>query len=119
MNESRLRRWRLSRNYRPSWTPSASTTTPGARTVHWADEHPRPLTPPAPKPPRGVTPTHERVRRDRIDDSGVDTLGHHGPLHHIGIGPNPRRTPSSCSVGPARQMVRVERNAPLHVLTPS
>jgi transposase InsO family protein len=30
--------------------------------------------------------THHRVRRDRIDHSGVVTLRHGGRLHHIGIG---------------------------------
>jgi hypothetical protein len=42
--------------------------------------------------PTGVTPSHERVRRDRIDDSGVVTLRHHGRLHHIGIGRTHART---------------------------
>jgi transposase InsO family protein len=42
--------------------------------------------------PTGTTPTHERVRRDRIDDSGVVTLRHHGRLHHIGIGRTHART---------------------------
>jgi transposase InsO family protein len=30
--------------------------------------------------------THDRVRHDKIDTSGVVTLRHHGRLHHIGIG---------------------------------
>jgi hypothetical protein len=42
--------------------------------------------------PTGVQPTHERVRRDRVDDSGVVTLRHHGKLHHIGIGRTHART---------------------------
>ena len=42
--------------------------------------------------PTGTTPTHERVRRDRIDDSGVVTLRYHGRLHHIGIGRTHART---------------------------
>jgi transposase InsO family protein len=42
--------------------------------------------------PTGTTPTHDRVRRDRIDDSGVVTLRHHGKLHHIGIGRTHART---------------------------
>jgi hypothetical protein len=33
----------------------------------------------------GVNP-HDRVRHDRIDDSGCVTLRVHGKLHHIGIG---------------------------------
>ena len=30
--------------------------------------------------------SHDRVRHDRIDDSGCVTLRVHGKLHHIGIG---------------------------------
>jgi len=36
--------------------------------------------------------THDRVRTDRIDNSGVVTLRHHGRLHHIGIGRTHART---------------------------
>lgn len=36
--------------------------------------------------------THDRVRTDRIDTSGVVTLRHHGRLHHIGIGRTHART---------------------------
>src|SRR5437763_12266195 len=42
--------------------------------------------------PTGVAPRHERVRRDRIDDTGAVTLRHHGKLHHIGIGRTHART---------------------------
>jgi transposase InsO family protein len=43
--------------------------------------------------PTGSTAdTHDRVRRDRIDDSGVVTLRHNGQLHHIGIGRTHART---------------------------
>jgi transposase InsO family protein len=42
--------------------------------------------------PTGTAPSHERVRHDRIDDSGVVTLRHHGRLHHIGIGRTHART---------------------------
>jgi transposase InsO family protein len=38
------------------------------------------------------TDTHHRVRRDRVDDTGVVTLRHHGRLHHIGIGRTHART---------------------------
>jgi hypothetical protein len=38
------------------------------------------------------TDSHDRVRRDRIDDSGVVTLRHNGRLHHIGIGRTHART---------------------------
>jgi transposase InsO family protein len=36
--------------------------------------------------------THHRVRRDRIDHSGVVTLRHGGKLHHIGVGRTHART---------------------------
>ncbi|GII97616.1 integrase core domain-containing protein [Sinosporangium siamense] len=36
--------------------------------------------------------THARVRRDRVDDSGVVTLRLAGRLHHIGIGRTHART---------------------------
>jgi transposase InsO family protein len=36
--------------------------------------------------------THDRVRTDRIDATGVVTLRHHGKLHHIGIGRAHART---------------------------
>jgi len=41
---------------------------------------------------RVCTDTHDRLRRDRIDDSGVVTLRHNGRLHHIGIGRTHART---------------------------
>jgi transposase InsO family protein len=36
--------------------------------------------------------THDRVRRDRVDATGVVTLRHAGRLHHIGIGRTHART---------------------------
>lgn len=40
-----------------------------------------------PKAGPGQRPTtHERVRSDKIDKSGIVTLRHHGRLHHIGVG---------------------------------
>jgi transposase InsO family protein len=36
--------------------------------------------------PANRTDTHNRVRRDRIDQAGVITLRHAGRLHHIGVG---------------------------------
>ena len=36
--------------------------------------------------------THDRIRHDRIDDTGVVTLRHAGRLHHIGIGRTHART---------------------------
>jgi transposase InsO family protein len=37
--------------------------------------------------------THERVRRDKIDDGGSVTLRVNGRLHHIGVGRTHARTP--------------------------
>jgi transposase InsO family protein len=37
--------------------------------------------------------THDRVRTDKIDSTGVVTLRVHGRLHHIGIGRTHARTP--------------------------
>jgi transposase InsO family protein len=37
--------------------------------------------------------THDRIRRDRVDGTGVVTLRHHGRLHHIGVGRTHARTP--------------------------
>jgi transposase InsO family protein len=42
--------------------------------------------------PTGVADSHDRVRRDRIDDTGVVTIRYHGRLHHIGIGRTHART---------------------------
>jgi hypothetical protein len=38
------------------------------------------------------TDTHDRIRRDRIDDAGTVTLRASGRLHHIGIGRTHART---------------------------
>jgi transposase InsO family protein len=38
------------------------------------------------------TDTHDRIRRDRIDHTGVVTVRHAGRLHHIGIGRTHART---------------------------
>ena len=40
--------------------------------------------------------THNRVRTDRIDNTGLVTLRHNGRLHHIGIG-RAHAEPASCS----------------------
>ena len=39
-----------------------------------------------------TTDTHDRVRHDRVDKTGVVTLRHAGRLHHIGIGRTHART---------------------------
>jgi transposase InsO family protein len=44
----------------------------------------RPLA--APGPPGAAFPSHYRIRRDRIDPSGVVTLRYDSRLHHIGLG---------------------------------
>ena len=33
--------------------------------------------------PSGVEPSHERVHRERIDDTGAVSVRYHGRLHHI------------------------------------
>jgi transposase InsO family protein len=44
--------------------------------------------------PSGTTtpPTHDRLRHDRVDATGVVTLRHAGRLHHIGLGRTHART---------------------------
>jgi len=39
-----------------------------------------------PQGPRVVIPPHYRVRRDKVDITGVITLRHNSRLHHIGLG---------------------------------
>jgi hypothetical protein len=36
--------------------------------------------------PSAIFPSHYRIRRDRIDPSGVITLRYNSRLHHIGLG---------------------------------
>ena len=42
--------------------------------------------------PATRTDTHNRVRRDRVDDTGALTLRINGRLHHIGVGRTHART---------------------------
>jgi Integrase core domain len=39
-----------------------------------------------PAPPGCTVPAHYRVRRDKVDHTGVITLRHNSRLHHIGLG---------------------------------
>jgi transposase InsO family protein len=39
-----------------------------------------------PRRPGFVIPAHYRVRKDKVDHTGVITLRHHSRLHHIGLG---------------------------------
>lgn len=48
---------------------------------------------PKASPADARTDSHDRIRRDTIDTSGVVTLRHHGRLHHIGVGRALARTP--------------------------
>jgi len=55
--------------------------------------------------PKATTPTGSpgdqpdtRMRRDRIDDSGVVTLRYHGRLHHVGVGRGPGAAGTSDNV---------------------
>ncbi len=43
--------------------------------------------------PTATTQAHQRVRHDRVDDTGTVTLRVNGRLHHIGIGRTYARTP--------------------------
>ena len=36
--------------------------------------------------PGFTVPAHDRLRRDKVDHSGVITLRHNSRLHHIGLG---------------------------------
>ena len=80
---------------RPCSTCLSTSTTIGARTGHCRTEPPRHLYTTLPKALPGRsrdTDTHDRVRHDRVDDSGVVTLRVGGRLHHIGIGRTHART---------------------------
>lgn len=62
-----------------------------ARRTPWAVYLARPKA--TPTDPTGSTVGPDtRVRRDKVDDSGVVTLRYHGRLHHIGIGRTHART---------------------------
>lgn len=54
------------------------------RTTPQTAYHARPKATPAGTPVK--VPSHYRVRRDKIDPSGVITLRHNSRLHHIGLG---------------------------------
>jgi hypothetical protein len=83
-------------------TPSPTTWTPFTAIYNTRRPHrslPRRATPatiyaarPTATPGDRSADTHHRVRRDRIDASGVVTLRHHGRLHHIGAGQTHART---------------------------
>ncbi|WP_427887034.1 DDE-type integrase/transposase/recombinase [Kribbella sp. GL6] len=86
-------------NSRPCSTRSSRSTTTAVRTdpfhplPHRATPattyHARPKA--APNTDR-TADTHDRVRTDRLDDTGVVTLRVNGRLHHIGIGRTHART---------------------------
>ena len=87
---------------RRSWTPSSTSTTTADPTgpCHTGPPPPRSTTArpkPYPAPSRDAD-THDRIRHDRIDDSGCVTLRVNGKMHHIGIG----RTHARTHVDPAR-----------------
>jgi hypothetical protein len=54
------------------------------RTTPQTAFHARPKATPAGTPVK--LPSHYRVRRDKIDTTGVITLRHNSRLHHIGLG---------------------------------
>ena len=71
-----------------SSTGSAATTTPSDPTAPSAAAPPPRPTPPGPRPhrPNPSIPVHYRVRRDKVDTSGVITLRYDSQLRHIGLG---------------------------------
>ncbi len=71
---------------RPLQRAAPSPVPPAARHAHH-HLHPRPKA-----TPTGRDNPHHRVRRDRIDTTGVVTLRVAGKLHHIGIGRTHART---------------------------
>ena len=80
---------------RPSSTPSPATTTPAGRTSHCRARPPPPTAytaRPKATPGNRTGDTHDRVRTDRIDDTGTVSLRHAGKLYHIGIGRTHART---------------------------
>jgi transposase len=80
---------------KPCSTHSPTSTTTAGRTAPYrTGPPPRPLHQPAQGPtrPSRDTDTHDRVRHDRIDDSGCVTLGVAGRLHHLGVGRTHART---------------------------
>ena len=82
---------------RPVRRPSTTTTD---RTGPCRPLHPRRrLQHPAQSPPGSHRDpdTHDRIRHDRIDNSGNVTLRVHGQLRHIGVGRTHTEPTSSCS----------------------
>jgi hypothetical protein len=79
---------------KPNSTPSPTNTTTAGPTDPCPTEPSRPPTTPAsPKPdPATRIDTHDRVRTDRIGETGNVTLRVNGRLHHIGVGRIHHRT---------------------------
>jgi transposase InsO family protein len=64
--------------------------------------------------------THDRVRRDRVDATGVVTLRHAGRLHHIGIGRTHARRlqcPGSSSSGTVPLVSQYGRSSAIRLLS--
>ena len=81
---------------KPCSTPSPTTTTTAARTAPCpTGPPPPPPTPPAPKPAPGdrAADTHDRVRTDRIDQTGMRHPAPRRPPAPHRHRPNPRRNP--------------------------
>ena len=80
-------------------TPASPTRTrPGGRFAPSRRLTPSPATiynslPKATPASDRAADTHDRVRRDKIDDGGAVTLRVNGRLHHIGVGRTHARTP--------------------------
>jgi transposase InsO family protein len=70
-----------------------------------------------PTGPRVQIPAHYRVRKDRVDTSGVITLRHNSRLHHIGLGRRHTGTRVLVLVADLRVRVLTEDGELLRALT--
>lgn len=80
----------------PCWTAFVedyNTHRPHRSLPHRRQPGDRLRSPPQGIPAAGTTTSHDRVRRYRIDTTGVVTLRVNGRLHHIGVGRTHARTP--------------------------
>src|SRR5215472_7654258 len=98
-----LKKWLASQPAQPA-TLADLQALPGAFTSYYNTQRPHRSLPdratpatlyaarPKAAPGSRQADTHDRVRRDIIDDTGCVTLRHAGKLHHIGVGRTHART---------------------------
>ena len=78
---------------KPGWNAAAKQKPMPASSTHRATPAAIYQTLPKALPAGSRDPdSHDRIRHDRIDDSGSVTLRHNGKLHHIGVGRTHART---------------------------